>query len=161
MLIFFFFYLFNFLSVLFSQDWKRKAVVKKILIIFFIFSVVSIFESCWFSISHNVAGLREGGAFLLTRCKYNKVFYKDKTWWGNLHPRSCETLVICCAICFQCLIFAIKRWEIYSFFGGGKRGEGKSSFADMGFGAGLAVCKCAFSFAVGFWVWFVNDDGRI
>ena len=30
-------------------------------------------------ISLIVAGLREGGAFLLTRCKYNKVFNKDKT----------------------------------------------------------------------------------
>ena len=27
----------------------------------------------------NESGLREGGAFLFTRCKYNKVFYKDKT----------------------------------------------------------------------------------
>ena len=36
------------------------------------------------------------------------------------------------------------------FFSGGERGEGKSSFADVGFGDGLAVCKCAFSFAVGF-----------
>ena len=45
---------------------------------------------------------------------------------------------------------AIKRWEIYSFFGGGEKGEGKSSFADVGFVDGLAVCKCAFSFAVGF-----------
>ena len=31
------------------------------------------------------------------------------------------------------------------FFGGGERREGKSSFADFGFGAGEAVCKCAFS----------------
>ena len=31
------------------------------------------------------------------------------------------------------------------FFGDGKKGEGKSSFADFGFGAGEAVCKCAFS----------------
>jgi len=47
------------------------------------------------------------------------------------------------------------------FFGGGEKREGKSSFADVAFGAGLAVCKCAFSFAVGFSVWFLNDDGRI
>ena len=47
------------------------------------------------------------------------------------------------------------------FFGGGEKGEGKSSFADVAFGAGVAVCKCAFSFAVGFSGWFVNDDGRI
>ena len=51
---------------------------------------------------------------------------------------------------FKVLIFAFERWEIYSFFGGGEKGEGKSSFADVGFGDGLAVCKCAFSFAVGF-----------
>ena len=51
---------------------------------------------------------------------------------------------------FKVLIFAFERWEIYSFFSGGERGEGKSSFADVGFGDGLAVCKCAFSFAVGF-----------
>ena len=30
------------------------------------------------------------------------------------------------------------------FFGGRKKKEGKSSFADLGFGAGEAVCKCAF-----------------
>ena len=84
------------------------------------------------------------------------------TGFHFLSCRQNESLVIiCCAICFQCLIFAIKRWEIYSFFGGGEKGEGKSSFADVGFGDGLAVCKCAFSFAVGFSVWFLNDDGRI
>ena len=47
------------------------------------------------------------------------------------------------------------------FFGGGEKGEGKSSFADVGLGAGGAVCKCAFSFAVGFSVWFVKNDERI
>ena len=31
------------------------------------------------------------------------------------------------------------------FFGGGKKRERKSSFADFGFGAGEAVCKCAFT----------------
>ena len=31
------------------------------------------------------------------------------------------------------------------FFGDGKKREGKSSFADFGFGAGEAVCKCAFT----------------
>ena len=35
------------------------------------------------------------------------------------------------------------------FFGGGERGEGKSSFAVFGFAAGVAVCKCAFSCAAG------------
>ena len=53
------------------------------------------------------------------------------------------------------------RWEIYSFFGGGEKGEGKSSFADVAFGAGLAVCKCAFSYAVGLVVCFRNVVWRI
>ena len=62
---------------------------------------------------------------------------------------------------FKVLIFAFERWEIFSFFGGGEKGEGKSSFADVAFGAGSAVCKCAFSFAVGFFFFFFNNDGRI
>ena len=53
------------------------------------------------------------------------------------------------------------RWEIYSFFGGGEKGEGKSSFADVAFGAGLAVCKCAFSFVVALIVCFKNVFCRI
>ena len=48
-------------------------------------------------------------------------------------------------------LFFFWRWE--------KR-EGKSSFADVGFGAGGAVCKCAFSFAVDFIPCFVLADGR-
>jgi hypothetical protein len=47
--------------------------------------------------------------------------------------------------------------EIYSFFGGGEKRERKSSFADVGFGEGGAVCKCAFSFAVGILVQFVHQ----
>ena len=39
--------------------------------------------------------------------------------------------------------------RIYSFFGGGEKRKGKSSFADVGFGAGGADCKCAFSCAAG------------
>ena len=42
------------------------------------------------------------------------------------------------------------------FFGSGEKREGKSSFADFGFGAGEAVCKCAFAVAVGFIVSFIN-----
>ena len=45
--------------------------------------------------------------------------------------------------------------EIYSFFGVGER-EGKSSFADMGFGVGEAVCKCAFTVAEGSLLNFIN-----
>ena len=46
------------------------------------------------------------------------------------------------------------------FFGGGEFGEGKSSFADVAFGAGGADCKCAFSFAVDFIPCFVSAEGR-
>ena len=38
--------------------------------------------------------------------------------------------------------------EIYSFFSVGKKSEGKSSFAILGFALGVADCKCAFSCAV-------------
>ena len=44
-------------------------------------------------------------------------------------------------------LFFFWRWE---------KGEGKSSFADVAFGAGLAVCKCAFSYALGLVVCFRN-----
>ena len=47
------------------------------------------------------------------------------------------------------------------FFGGGEKREGKSSFADMDFGVGEAVCKCAFSFEVDFAICFVANIGRI
>ena len=47
------------------------------------------------------------------------------------------------------------------FFGGGEKREGKSSFADFGFGAGEAVCKCAFSYAVDFFVCFMKNYARI
>ena len=47
------------------------------------------------------------------------------------------------------------------FFGGGEKREGKSSFADFGFGAGEAVCKCAFSYVEGFFICFVSKDRRI
>ena len=67
---------------------------------------------------------------------------------------------------FNVLIFTVERWEIYSFFGGGEKGEGKSSFADVAFGAGGAVCKCAFSYGAGlvrcfFFVFgsFIYSDG--
>ena len=62
---------------------------------------------------------------------------------------------------FNVLIFAVVRWEIYSFFGGREKREGKSSFAVFGFGAGGADCKCAFSFAVDFAICFVVNIGRI
>ena len=46
------------------------------------------------------------------------------------------------------------------FFGGGKKREGKSSFAVFGFAVGGADCKCAFSFAVDFIPCFVSAEGR-
>ena len=46
------------------------------------------------------------------------------------------------------------------FFGGGKKREGKSSFAVFGFAVGRADCKCAFPFALGFIPCFVLADGR-
>jgi len=51
--------------------------------------------------------------------------------------------------------------EIYSFFGGGEKKEGKSSFADIGFGEGEAVCKCAFTVAVVFFICFLKKHTRI
>ena len=47
------------------------------------------------------------------------------------------------------------------FFSSGEKREGKSSFADFGFGAGEAVCKCAFTVALGILVQFVNQLARI
>ncbi|OJV47797.1 MAG: hypothetical protein BGO40_06160 [Chryseobacterium sp. 39-10] len=47
------------------------------------------------------------------------------------------------------------------FFGGGEKGEGKSSFAVLGFAVGGADCKCAFSFVVGFFIGFIFNYGRI
>ena len=46
------------------------------------------------------------------------------------------------------------------FFGGGKKGEGKSSFAVFGFAVGGADCKCAFPYALDFSVCFVMKDAR-
>lgn len=46
--------------------------------------------------------------------------------------------------------FGLERRKFILFLSVGKSGKRKSSFADLGFGAGVAVCKCAFSFAVGF-----------
>ena len=46
------------------------------------------------------------------------------------------------------------------FFGGGEKRERKSSFADVGFGAGGADCKCAFPYALDFSVCFVMKDAR-
>ena len=67
-------------------------------------------------------------------------------------------------MCFLCDMFVIV-WlgggKFTLFFGGGELREGKSSFADVAFGAGLAVCKCAFSFVVALIVCFKNVFCRI
>ena len=47
------------------------------------------------------------------------------------------------------------------FFGGGKKREGKSSFAVFGFAVGGADCKCAFSCGAGVLVCIMNFIGRI
>ena len=47
------------------------------------------------------------------------------------------------------------------FFSGGKKREGKSSFADMGFGVGGAVCKCAFTVAVAYFYNYISDNSKI
>ena len=50
--------------------------------------------------------------------------------------------------------------KIYSFFGGGKKRDGKSSFANWTLVLGLAVCKCAFAIGVGLSVCFLVADAR-
>ena len=62
---------------------------------------------------------------------------------------------------FNVLIFAVVRWEIYSFFGGREKRERKSSFAVFGFAVGGADCKCAFSCGAGVLVCIMNFIGRI
>ena len=47
------------------------------------------------------------------------------------------------------------------FFGGGKKKEGKSSFAVFGFEVGGADCKCAFSCGVGIYARFFSCIERI
>jgi len=42
------------------------------------------------------------------------------------------------------------------FFSGGEKREGKSSFADMGYGVGEAVCKCDLTVAVGLFLNFIR-----
>ena len=73
-----------------------------------------------------------------------------------------ESLVIICSA-FMSLVLkyaGVGEGNLF-FFGGGEKREGKSSFADMDFGVGEAVCKCAFTVAVGYIVRFVNKHERI
>ena len=60
-----------------------------------------------------------------------------------------KTHVICSAFMSLVLKYAGVGEGNLFFFGGGEKRERKSSFADVGFGAGGAVCKCAFSCAAG------------
>ena len=74
-----------------------------------------------------------------------------------------QQLPMLCAVLFIQLVWKYAGVAVGNlfFFGGGEKREGKSSFADFGFGAGLAVCKCAFSFAVALIVCFKNVFCRI
>ena len=95
-------------------------------------------------------GFARAGLFCLLVVNITKFSIKTKRDEETFTPALAKPLLYAVLFVFKVLIFAFERWEIYSFFGGGEKGEGKSSFADVGFGDGLAVCKCAFSFAVGF-----------
>ena len=71
---------------------------------------------------------------------------------STLHflPHFANTMLYAVLFIQHCWKFAGVAVGNLFFFGGGEKGEGKSSFAVSGFGAGGADCKCAFSFAVDF-----------
>ena len=79
------------------------------------------------------------------------------TGFHFLSCRQNESLVIICSAFIQsaCKYAGVGVGNLF-FFGGGEKKEGKSSFADFGFGAGEAVCKCAFAVAVGLVLHFIN-----
>ena len=104
----------------------------------------------FFKLPPTVRGFARAGLFGLLVVNITKFSIKTKRDEETFTPALAKPLLYAVLFVFKVLIFAFERWEIYSFFSGGERGEGKSSFADVGFGDGLAVCKCAFSFAVGF-----------
>ena len=93
-------------------------------------------------------GFARAGLFGLLVVNITKFSIKTKRDEETFTPALAKPLLYAVLFVFNVLIFAVVRWEIYSFFGGREKREGKSSFADLGFGAGLAVCKCAFSFAL-------------
>ena len=93
-------------------------------------------------------GFARAGLFCLLVVNITKFSIKTKRDEETFTPALAKPLLYAVLFVFNVLIFAVVRWEIYSFFGGREKREGKSSFADLGFGAGLAVCKCAFSFAL-------------
>ena len=80
------------------------------------------------------------------------------TGFHFLSCRQNETLVIMCSAFIQsaCKYAGVGEGNLF-FFSVCKKREGKSSFADFGFGAGEAVCKCAFAVAVGILVQFVHQ----
>ena len=106
-------------------------------------------------------GFARAGLFCLLVVNITKFSIKTKRDEETFTPALAKPLLYAVLFVFKVLSFAFERWEIYSFFGGGEKGEGKSSFADLGFGAGVAVCKCAFSFAVALIVCFKNVFCRI
>ena len=102
-------------------------------------------------------GFARAGLFCLLVVNITKFSINTKRDENIFNPALAKPLLYAVLFVFKVLIFAFERWEIYSFFGGGEKREGKSSFADVAFGAGLVVCKCAFSFAVALIVCFRND----
>ena len=86
--------------------------------------------------------------------KYYKFFNE------NFTPHFANTMLY--AVLFIQIVWkytGVAEENLFFFCGGNKR-ERKSSFADVGFGAGGADCKCAFSFAVDFIPCFVSAEGR-
>ena len=106
-------------------------------------------------------GFARAGLFCLLVVNITKFSIKTKRDEETFTPALAKPLLYAVLFVFKVLIFTVERWEIYFFFGGGEKGEWKSSFADMGFDAGEAVCKCAFPFAVGLIVCFKNVFCRI
>ena len=77
-----------------------------------------------------------------------KVFLRrntNKSYNLDLTPHFANTmLAVVLFIQLVCKYAGVGVGNLF-FFGCGEKREGKSSFADFGFGAGEAVCKCAFT----------------
>lgn len=78
------------------------------------------------------------------------------TFYYDFNPAFANTMLYAVLVVqLVCKYAGVGEGNLF-FFGSGEKREGKSSFADFGFGAGEAVCKCAFAVAVGFIVSFIN-----
>ena len=87
--------------------------------------------------------------------KFHNYFYYDFT------PHFSNTMLY--AVLFiqlVCKYAAVGDGNLF-FCGGGEKREGNSSFADFGFGAGEAVCKCAFTIVVAFFTCYLKNYVRI